>query len=120
MTIAQGFSRCPGIPYQLSISPFFLDGYYDQYNYPNQLPIALQLTVGFNGSTPIATRKIVYPNVKGTSGVYDNDDTLLMLLNPLSAAPAPGTDGLTITLSDSFGGFMEMYLYNVTLTAMSN
>ena len=120
MNIAQQFSRCVGIPYQLSISPFFLDGYYDQDYYPNQLPITLQLSVGFNGSTPVTTRKIVYPNVKGQYGVNGDQGALLMLVPPLSAPPALGTDGLSITLSDSFGGFMEMYLYNVTLTAMSN
>ena len=118
INIAQSFSRCVGIPYQLSISPFFLDGYYDG-QYPDQLPLTIQLTVGFNGSTPISTRKIVYPYKSG-GGEVGYDGELLMLLNPLSAPPAPGTDGLSITLSNAYGSAMEMYLYNVTLTAMSN
>ena len=119
INIAQRFSRCVGVPYRLSVSPFFLDGYYDA-NYPNQLPITLELAVGFNGSTPIASRKIVYPNNRSGGGEVTDSGELLMLLGPLSAAPAPGTDGLSITLSDSLGGDMELYLYNVTLTAMSN
>ena len=120
INIAQSFSRCVGIPYQLSISPYFLDGYYDP-SYPNQLPITLQVSVGFNGSTPIATRKFVYARdgPGGEVGNYGGGE-ILMLLSPLSAPPAPGTDGLSITLSDSFGSFMEMYLYNITMTAMSS
>ena len=117
INIAQGFSRCVGIPYLLSIQ-YYIDGYYDNY-YPGQLPITLQVGVGLNGSTPTATRKIVYPNDEGGGNVYGGS-TLLMLLNPLSAPPAPGTDGLSITLSDSFGGYMEMYLNNITMVAVSS
>ena len=120
LTLAQGFSRCTGITYQLSIGSYFIHGYYDYVNYPNQLPITFQVNVGFNGSTPITTRKIVYPNVEKSGSEVGGSGELLMLLPPLSTPPALGTDGVSITLSDSFGGDMELIMYNVTVTAVSS
>ena len=80
------------------------------------LPTTFQINVGFgNGSTPVVTRTQVYPN----TGVSDSG-TLLMLFDPLTVAPTPGTDGLSITLSDSFGGDMELYLINITMIAVSS
>ena len=110
INLAQSFSRCVGIPYLLSIQ-YYVDGYYDNY-YPGQLPITFQVDVGLNGSTSTATRKVVYPNDAGGGNVFSGG-TLLILLSPLSAPPAPGTDGLSMTLSDSFGGYMELYLSNI-------
>ena len=116
MNIAQGFERCAGVTYRLDVTYCVFGGYDDRY--PGQLPITLQASVGVNGSTPVVTRKVVWPN-NGGGGVNACGD-LLMLLDPLAAAPAPGTDGVSLTLSDSFGGFMELYLDNVTVVAMSN
>ena len=116
INIAQAFSRCVGVPYQLSVA-YYIHGYYDD-RYPNQLPITFQVHVGLGGATPSAARKIVYSNP--TYGSVGDYGVLLMLLPPLSAPPAAGTDGVSITLSDSFGGQMEMILHNVTVTAVSN
>ena len=62
----------------------------------------------------------MYPEISGSNGCVAGNGDVLMLLNPLTVPPTPGTDGLSITLSDSFGGDMEMYIYNITMTAMSN
>ncbi|MCJ1354515.1 MAG: Phosphatidylinositol 4-kinase type 2-beta [Icmadophila ericetorum] len=116
INLAQGFERCAGVSYQLSIE-YFLDGYYDP-RYPGQLPITFQVSVGFgNGTTPVQTRTQVYPNQEGNIA---DQGPLLMLLDPLTVAPTPGTDGLSITFSDSFGGYMELYLDNITMIAVSS
>ena len=118
INLAQSFSRCVGVPYRLSFT-YYIHGCYED-GYPNKLPITFQASVGFNGSTPIATRKLMYPISDGSGGCNGGSGDVLILLNPLSMPPAPGTDGVSLTLSDSFGGDMELILYNVSLTAMSN
>ncbi|MCJ1386453.1 Phosphatidylinositol 4-kinase type 2-beta [Xylographa soralifera] len=116
INLAQGFERCVGVAYQLSVE-YYLDTYFDT-SYPNLLPVTFQVSVGFgNGSTPVDTRAQVYPE---SGGQVNTGGTLLMLLDPLTVAPTAGTDGLSITLSDSFGGYMELYLLNISMIAVSS
>ena len=120
VNLAQGFSRCVGIPYQLYIS-YCLSGIYDYDDSPDQLPIEFDISVGFNGSTPISTWKKVFSRkIYGQQVGECSGAQLLYLINPLSAPPSPWTDGLSITISESYGGIIELLVYNITMTAMSS
>ena len=122
VNLAQGFSRCVGIAYQLSVDYCFYGGFQDAIDdsFEDQPPFEFEISVGYSGSTPISTFKEVFPESNGGYSDCPGSGTFLMLINPLSTPPAPGTDGLSIQFSGYAGGWLTMLIHNVSMTAMSS
>ena len=120
-SLEQSFTRCAGVTYNLT-----LDYYMDDWIPPNY-PVTIQVQVGLYGSVPQTTDELVlqyYPNPTcqdcgDESSEVDSSGPWTVQIPPLSKVPAPGYDGVRITVTYPETMFVEMYIHNVTLVATS-
>ena len=120
-SLEQGFTRCPGVRYNLTLN-YKMDDYL-----PPNYPVTIQVQVGLYGSVPQTFHQIVvqvYPDPNcedcGNSwGTVYSYGPLTVPIPPLSAVPASGDDGVRITLNYPISTSVEMYIFNVTLLATS-